>query len=933
MGTLTILAGSADAYAVSGLNGIVLSDVPTEVCLTADINVVSGATPFTLEFRIENGTGAPGNGGEALVFDATVDGTGACSIGGNFADGALVNDDGNGVFDYNLGGTTVAVALASFGQGPLPEDLIVEISNIQLSYCTAPAADAGTLTADANACVDIAATTYVLSATDNGDAVIPADYEVIYVLTSGTGLVIEATSATPSFDLIALGLPPGTYTIHTLVAETSDNTSPDFLDLSTITIGVTTGVDVFTTITLNGLCASLDVTGAPFTVTLCPTTDPICTDPPLTIYTDYIGNIPCEASCGTPFNPGFDIWQNEAYTTGVLLAGSEYTLSAQAGAAACGAGYVGTVEVVIYAYDPATGSPTGPPIAFNSDMCGSGPLTFTVPAEGEYIIQVNDTGDCAADGSTIQADSGILSIDCGAGGAVCPPCVFDIDLVDAVALTTTTDIALASYCYNNAAAGFTFGPDTITIAFGAITTVDTDFTVTTNVGIDAGGGVLPAATVGLVVLSQTDLDNSGGTITITMVGINDPSCMGTLEVPVADLLQGTACITELCDGLPCNTDCAVTASTIFTTDPTRICIDGVGDPIDVTVDTTSGGGGMTAWVITDANGIILALPAGPPFDLDGAGAGQCLIWLVNYDDPTFAPMTGDDAAAAVMASSCAVLSNPITVDRIEVTAASISTTSATTICADDGIDDLIDASIDSAGIGANSAWVITDANGIILALPPAPPFNLEGAGVGTCLIWYVNWDDPNFAPMPGDDATALVAGATCAILSNSIAIEREVGCGNPDAPIIGLFDPCNCANGIDLDGDEVVDLASETITIAPGTAPYTVTGYSDGLVDMSGAPLDIADIQALIDAAIPDADGTISISAYLPADGVTVFSIEITDDSGAVGAFTKPSGCPSCATPDDVPTVGEWGLIILGLMMSITAVIGIRQRRKEEVYG
>jgi len=128
-------------------------------------------------------------------------------------------------------------------------------------------------------------------------------------------------------------------------------------------------------------------------------------------------------------------------------------------------------------------------------------------------------------------------------------------------------------------------------------------------------------------------------------------------------------------------------------------------------------------------------------------AEQCLIWLVNFDDANFAPMVGDDAAAAVMASSCAELSNPITVDRIEVTAPTISTTSPTNICADDGIDDLIDASIDDAGIGANSAWVITDANGIILALPPAPPFNLEGAGAGTCLIWYVNWDDPNFAPM------------------------------------------------------------------------------------------------------------------------------------------------------------------------------------------
>jgi len=42
---------------------------------------------------------------------------------------------------------------------------------------------------------------------------------------------------------------------------------------------------------------------------------------------------------------------------------------------------------------------------------------------------------------------------------------------------------------------------------------------------------------------------------------------------------------------------------------------------------------------------------------------------------------------------------------------------------------------------------------------------------------------------------------------------------------------------------------------------------------------------------------------------------------------------PPCSLDAEVPTVGEWGLIILGLLMSITAVVGIRQRREEEVYG
>ena len=425
----------------------------------------------------------------------------------------------------------------------------------------------------------------------------------------------------------------------------------------------------------------------------------------------------------------------------------------------------------------------------------------------------------------------------------------------------------------------------------------------------------------------------GGTCLIWLVSTNDASFAPAVGDNAAAAVAAATCATlSNSIAITRQTNCAActaSASTISTTDPTRICIDGVGDPINVNFDVTGMGAG--AWVITDAAGTILALPPAPPFDLDGAGAGQCLIWYVNVEDDAFAPAVGDDAMAVVAASSCAFLSNPITVDRIEVTAPTISTTDPTTICADDGIDDPINVTIDDAGIG-NNVWVITDAAGIILAFPPGPPFNLEGAGAGTCLIWLANVDDPSFMPQLGDDAAAAIAAATCAVLSNPIAIEREINCGSTD-PTIGLSDPCNCANGIDLDDDGVIDLASETVTIAPGTIPYTVTDYSGGLVDMTGTPLTLDDIQILIDAAVPDASGNISFDAYLPTDGVTVFSIEISDSAGATASFTKPTGCPSCAEPENVPTVGEWGLIILGLLMSITAVVGIRARRREEIYG
>ncbi|MEZ4739877.1 MAG: T9SS type A sorting domain-containing protein [Flavobacteriales bacterium] len=121
-------------------------------------------------------------------------------------------------------------------------------------------ADAGTLTADGQApCYDGAPLT--LSATANGDAVVPDGYETIYVLTMGEGLVIMQTAATPSFDVDATG----SYTIHTLVYD------PATLDLGIVEPGVTTGFDVNALLIQGGgsICASLDVAGAPIVVELC----------------------------------------------------------------------------------------------------------------------------------------------------------------------------------------------------------------------------------------------------------------------------------------------------------------------------------------------------------------------------------------------------------------------------------------------------------------------------------------------------------------------------------------------------------------------------------------------------------------------------------------------------------------------------------------
>ncbi|MBL0071579.1 MAG: hypothetical protein IPP34_07135 [Bacteroidetes bacterium] len=113
--------------------------------------------------------------------------------------------------------------------------------------------DAGTLTASSiNPC------TFVISAVSDGNVFVPAGYQILYVLTSGAGLVIEQVGPTPDFTVPTGGV----YTIHTLVYD------PATLDLTIVTPGVTTGFDVNGLLVQGGgsICASLDVAGAQFNI-------------------------------------------------------------------------------------------------------------------------------------------------------------------------------------------------------------------------------------------------------------------------------------------------------------------------------------------------------------------------------------------------------------------------------------------------------------------------------------------------------------------------------------------------------------------------------------------------------------------------------------------------------------------------------------------
>jgi len=123
--------------------------------------------------------------------------------------------------------------------------------------CTAKA---GTLKVESSPCITNGKAT--LKATVWQSPSVPQSYQVRYLLTAGSSLIIQQINTTPSFVVNSAGL----YTIHTLVY------NPNTLNLSTIQLGTTTAKSVNELLVQGGgsICAALDMAGAVFQAKDCP---------------------------------------------------------------------------------------------------------------------------------------------------------------------------------------------------------------------------------------------------------------------------------------------------------------------------------------------------------------------------------------------------------------------------------------------------------------------------------------------------------------------------------------------------------------------------------------------------------------------------------------------------------------------------------------
>ncbi|WP_025741493.1 hypothetical protein [Aquimarina pacifica] len=211
--------------------------------------------------------------------------------------------------------------------------------------------------------------------------------------------------------------------------------------------------------------------------------------------------------------------------------------------------------------------------------------------------------------------------------------------------------------------------------------------------------------------------------------------------------------------------------------PFEFNVDGEADFVSgIILDDTHVVGSNSTWVITDDSGNILGLPptleAVEGVNFDGAGAGTCLIWYLRYEDDTAGVEVGENTSNITGTFD---FSNSIEVIRNQVTNAG--TLSGGPFEFDvDGEADFVSGIVldDTNAFGTNSTWVITDDLGNILGLPPTleavEGVNFDGAGAGTCLIWYLRYEDDLQGAEMGMNANDLTGTFD---LSNSIAVVRN----------------------------------------------------------------------------------------------------------------------------------------------------------------
>jgi len=796
--------------------GATVTVVAPEPCLAEAGTLTADADTVTLENDMVTISATPNNdmvvpnvyefvyvltSGPNLVIEATsetpsfeVSDTGLYTIHSLVAE--LSDDADPNFLDLSVvefGITTAAQVLDLITQNDICADLDAIGAPITVIAPEQCLAEAGTLTADSET-VTLENDSVTISATPNGDRVVPAGYEFLFVLTSGEDLVIEAVGDSPNFSVADTGL----FTIHTLVAELSDDTDPNFLDLSVVEFGVTTGVDVVNLLLQNELCADLDAVGAPVNVVAPePGLTPaevflISGSTDTTICVDGIADkLTFGTTADTTSNFNFVVTDDENNILQVLP-GNMVDFD-PAGVGVCrtwGLSYFGNLTVGDALYSE----------TFDQDSVGvSGDCPDSLLVNCDFYNLPPDNEQWTI-GTEADADSVFLNDEDyfqTVNGALeardlNTEFCFESSLIDisgrenvqfSVEITETGDIEPEDYIDVILIVDGTEMPITNFSGLG-----DSEHTLVGDQPDDEDFNAIFVTQGGITGESlqiKICVQNNAAAEFIRIDNVNVSDCtvcgQNATEATFADstfvLSSNFVNINRIA------TDGGMVTLTSGSTDTTVVVSDGVSDKLmfTTTADTTAGN---YTYLITDNDNNILVVSPGNMADFDGAGVGICRIWGLAYTGNLIASVD-DNAAEAALSDQCFSLSeNFITVNRIEEGTAC--TADAGSIAPAAGSVALFEGIATISGIpaadtvvpeGYELIYVLTSGENLVIEdTNDAPEFTVDTTGTFTIHTLVAELNDPvsgnfldlsiiEFGLTTGSDVLALIdANNICADL-------------------------------------------------------------------------------------------------------------------------------------------------------------------------
>jgi len=328
----------------------------------------------------------------------------------------------------------------------------------------------------------------------------------------------------------------------------------------------------------------------------------------------------------------------------------------------------------------------------------------------------------------------------------------------------------------------------------------------------------------------------------------------------------------------------INGGVILTPDSTTVvslCLnDTISDIVNVMLSDTFG---MNySWLITDLTGLILELPAGPPFDFSDAPDGICQIWHLAYQDNLMGLAEGNDISDLTGSFD---FSNPVEVLRDSLSGGNLTLEDGSvsdTITVGDGIIDTITLVL-SGQMADNFIYLVTDTLGNIIDTTSLNEIDLESAGGGVCQIWNLSYSNGLLGLEIGNNVSDLDG---CLELSNPVTIVKEGLMGGVLSAADGSTEAAVClSDTISDDLDFILEGASGPvfswvvtdtaglILDLPGGLPINVTGLGVELCQVWNLTHEVMIMGLAIGNNVSDLEGNFDLSNPV--------NVEINDNQGS----------------------------------------------------